>query len=343
MVFALIFLKDSVETFTVSFYNIFQSSTPDFVNDFDMSNTLTDNLEVKIMYGGNYVTVPYSSSLSSDTITLYYNKNLITDAIANSLGITTYYGTYTIGIQLNLKNSFNELSTKTFTNVFTLYFTEDFPMVNSDLATELNDISITDGTLIRHGDRVDFNVAFKSYNYVKTTFQPQIARINTIETPLETDWENYGTAVEETPSGTPSIGVQWAETKVYSVTVEEISESKYVYLRIKITNTVGKEIKCASPLYSRFIRHSAASGLLVSNLKFTRNSDSDFGDISITYLSNNSGMYLIDNYELPGLICTATLEFSLTSNFAVIETSIDTPWKKLNHIFRYPSCLYWRG
>ena len=69
-------LKDSTETFTVSFYNIFQSSTPDFVNDFDMSNTLTDNLEVKIMYEGNYVTVPYiSSSLSSDTITLYYNKN----------------------------------------------------------------------------------------------------------------------------------------------------------------------------------------------------------------------------------------------------------------------------
>ncbi len=323
-------LKDSTEIFTVSFYNIFQSSTPDFVNDFDMSNTLTNNLEVKIMYGGNYVTVPYiSSSLSSDTITLYYKKNLITDAIANSLGITTYYGTYPIGVQLNLKNSFNERSTKTFTNVFTLYFTEDFPMDNSDLVTELNDVSMTNGILIRHGDRIDFNVAFKSYNYVKTTFQPQIARINTIGMPLETDWKNYGAAIEETPSGTPSIGVPWAETKVYSVAVEEISESKYVYLRMKITNTVGKEIKCTSPVYSRFIRHSAASGLLISDLKFTRNSDREFGDISITYSSNNSGMYLIDNYELPGLICTATLEFSLTSNFAVIETSIDTPWKNL--------------
>ena len=69
-----------------------------------MSATLSSDLIVQFGYSGTYISASYaSSSLTSDTITLTYNKTFFTTAIVNSLGITNLYGVYPISIQLTIK------------------------------------------------------------------------------------------------------------------------------------------------------------------------------------------------------------------------------------------------
>jgi hypothetical protein len=195
----------------------------------------------------------------------------------------------------------------------------------------INGGSWSSGRLLRKNDVMNCQLLFKTYNYVKTTIQLQIAQMSSVTTPSEADWVNYGRATEITPSGTQVVGETWDTLLNLNFTVGEIADSQYVYFRAKITNILNSEAKIAYPSYAISVRHSAATGLEITDIKFDRDptSSTDKGKISLVYNSTNAGLHVITG-SLSNVTCQAELEFSLTSDFSSIITALTTPWKSLS-------------
>jgi len=155
--------------------------------------------------------------------------------------------------------------------------------------------------------------------------------MSSVTTPGEADWVNYGSATKITPSGTQVVGKTWDTFLNLNFTVGEIVDSKYVYFRVKITNTLNSETKVKYPSYAISVRHSPATGLEITDIRFDRDatSSANKGKISLVYNSTNAGLHVITG-SLSNVTCQAELEFSLTSDFSSIITALTTPWQSLS-------------
>ena len=222
---------------------------------------------------------------------------------------------------LQLKNSFNEEENKVFSSVFNLNFTEIYP--TPTITMKLNSTSwASNGVLVRKNNIINLTVAFQTYNYVSTTLQTQIARMNSATTPSASDWVNFGNIVTLSPSGAQTVGGKWSSSPVISTTVtDNITESKYLYFRIRITNALDTTSDFTCPYYGISVQHSPAAGLSINSLKFIKGSPNN---LTIDYNSLNSGLYVIngDTSPLSSVSYNASLEFSSNINFTTISYTL---------------------
>lgn len=280
------FIKDS----SYDYYN-FNLSSAKLEGAADIRLRLSyNNKYIDFFIGGNYLTInnPEPSS-GGDTVNFTLPGTAWTYIFKNTdLGKEIIDALNPVNIQASLRitNLFNIVS------VYNSNFTFN-PRENStieSLDTKLGTTALSSSSvIIREGQTFNWTYNIKGYNAQSYTGIIQIYRSTNATTPTGGSWTNYKTQTfssKNTNRNTSDLSITTTVTDSY--TIPQLSESKYIFFRLRLTDSFNRTITSGAVAAGASNRHIAPS-ITITGYNYTKGSSDDTGTISITYTINDNG------------------------------------------------------
>lgn len=308
------FIKDS----NYDYYN-FNLSSDKLEGAADIRLRLSyNNKYIDFFIGGNYLTInnPEPSS-GGDTVNFTLPGTAWTYIFKNTdLGKEIIDALNPVNIQASLRitNLFNIVS------VYNSNFTFN-PRENStieSLNTKLGTTALSSSSvIIREGQTFNWTYNIKGYNAQSYTGIIQIYRSTNATTPTGGSWTNYKTQTfssKNTNRNTSDLSITTTVTDSY--TIPQLSESKYIFFRLRLTDSFNRTITSGAVAAGASNRHIAPS-ITITGYNYTKGLSDDTGTISITYTINDNGAGRING------ISTTNNLMSLTNSVQIIGATTE--------------------
>lgn len=309
--------------------NFIQNSNYDYYNFNLSSENLegTADIRLRLSYndntvnftiGGSYLTIddPEPSS-GGDTINFTLSGNAWTDILKDTtLGtdIINALNPITIQASLRITNLFEVVST--YTSNFT--FDPKESSSTTSFVTKLGTETLSSSsTSIREGQTFNWTYTIKGYNAQTYTGLIQIYRSTNATTPTGGSWINYKTKTfSSSSSNRNNSDLSITTTITDSYTIPQLSESKYIFFRIQLTDSYNQTATSSIFAVGASNKHIVPS-ITITGYEYTKGSSDDSGTISISYTINDNGAGRINGTS------TANNLMSLTNSVQIIGATTE--------------------
>lgn len=276
-------------------------------------NFIYDSKTISCSLSDNF----YINSSSSDNDLYFCVKNNQLYTIAYDLGIQDSLDARAVKTVLSITNLFQE--------TYQYETTVNFVMQRAITEQSLSAVQIgttllnNESTSIREGQNLSWLLQGQTYNKQDLTIEIFIDRRES-KTSIENNWELYHketkSTLNEKRGDKNAINFKFILEK----TIQEISESKYIYFKAIITDYYGKKFETEPYCAGRSQRHIppifTISG--ASYKKLDKNTN-EIGEIQITYTVSDDGGGIIGEPK-SNLKNTITITSTDSTNFSLSES-----------------------
>lgn len=305
-------------------YNLGESITNNNYSAFKIKFKYNNKESQQILSNNSGANFKIDSSTTNDTI--YFSlSSKVWNTVINDLGIIDSLNNINVQTVLEITNLFG--ATSSYTSNLTLNMKGDISLF--DFIAKIGTTTLSSSsTSIREGQTIIWSYNFKTHNKQKITSEIYIYRSDSKETPSSSvEWLLYSTATQEI-NGTRDSKNLISQAITQSFKVKEISESKYIFFKVKITDYFGQTIE--SSIYSAGIsnRHIPAE-ITIMEAKYSKEGN----NISIKYRIDDNGGMLINgnnnlNTSLEDSISAEKSDISQTGDLGAISTKFNPSAKE---------------
>lgn len=299
-------------------YNLGESITNNNYSAFKIKFKYNNKETQQILSDNGYFKIDNTSTNDN----LYFNLSSdVWGDIIEFLEVTDLLNNVNLQVAIEITNLFG--ATSVYTGNLILNMKGDISL--SNFSVKIGEESLKSSSIsIREGQNITWNYTFNTYNKQKINSEIYIYRSDTNVVPEinSSNWLLYFTS-------TPEINGARTDNKLiiqnisHDFKIKEISESKYIFFKVKITDYFGQTIE--SSIYSAGIsnRHIPAE-ITIMEAKYSKEDN----NISIKYRIDDNGGMLINgnnnlNTSLEDSISAEKSDISQTGDLGAISTKFN--------------------
>lgn len=299
-------------------YNLGESITNNNYSAFKIKFKYNNKETQQFLSDNGYFKIDNTSTNDN----LYFNlSSAVWGDIIDFLEVTDLLNNVNLQVAIEITNLFG--ATSVYTGNLILNMKGDISL--SNFSVKIGEESLNSSSnSIREGQNITWDYTFNTYNKQKINSEIYIYRSDTNAVPEinSSNWLLYFTS-------TPEINSIRTDNKLiiqnisHDFKIKEISESKYIFFKVKITDYFGQTIE--SSIYSAGIsnRHVPAE-ITVMEAKYSKEDN----NISIKYRIDDNGGMLINgnnnlNTSLEDSIGAEKSDISQTGDLGVISTKFN--------------------